>query len=254
MNVDRITQHHSMSLDSPDSETRSCEECRYFVATTTPIGNAFQPVGQCRRHPPMPDFRSEADGTSMWPQVAGSDWCGQFMSTLKKFGPKKKVPDSAIIESVWDRQKPLLGPDGTPLRKEATLRSTLVRELRDRGLTETPALKRIQKLVQQGVLLQGDNPWRQEGDSPGIYVWLNERHNAAQVSRVFLEELRLIVPSAKKALSMRAIHRELAKTKAVSLGTVSKRMGALVAAGLVLETPDGYYVSPVATTAGEVGT
>jgi hypothetical protein len=50
----------------------SCANCRYSVMLTT------EPNGTCNRHAPRPLIGLEASDWTAWPQIHGSDWCGEW--------------------------------------------------------------------------------------------------------------------------------------------------------------------------------
>ena len=172
--------------------------------------------------------------------VGIADYCGRFWVATGKRGAAPAVSDAQVIEMVWDKAKPMVGPNGQLCAPEATKRSWLIAQLRELGMTDTPALRKIQRLVRDGVFRQGPNPWPQPNDPPGIYIWMEREYKGHQ-DEEFLEQVRALAPDEPSAKSMRAIWRSLTSSRPVSLATVSRRLNALAAAGRVVVCPEGYY-------------
>ena len=59
----------------------ACQNCRFFAATAGPSEG-----GYCRRYPPMLLSSEQTDEVApdlrpgVWPMVAPSSWCGEFVS------------------------------------------------------------------------------------------------------------------------------------------------------------------------------
>jgi hypothetical protein len=51
---------------------RTCEWCVYYQDAG----------GECRRKPPVP-ISNEYGRDNLWPKVAESDWCGEFVDRVK---------------------------------------------------------------------------------------------------------------------------------------------------------------------------
>lgn len=222
--------------------TRSCSNCRAFSH------------GRCHSGPPI----ILSGGGTGHPEVAPTDWCLKFAPTALAQGHQTKVTDERVMNIVRQYTDPSFDPEGKPVPPMAWKRSDLVGELIDAGLTRTPALKRIDKLVRHGLLNQGDNPWPRPYPTPGIYIWptgeiaMVKPDHPAKVQSTdrieeFLGHIRRMAAIEDCALSLREITREIEITMDISLATASRWMNRLIAEGRAHKCEGGYY-APVAPT------
>lgn len=60
---------------------RSCETCawREVIITETEDGE-LDPAGECRRFPPRV-FEWDGELVTLFPQVCGNEWCGEWSPT-----------------------------------------------------------------------------------------------------------------------------------------------------------------------------
>ena len=76
------------------AEMPRCFRCRHFVQFTENAAGIAH--GECRRYPPTFDSPS---GTSFWPDMSGSDNCGEFSPAVpapatRKTTPERTTPDA----------------------------------------------------------------------------------------------------------------------------------------------------------------
>jgi hypothetical protein len=239
-------------------EVRACKKCRHWV----PKENAN---GECRAGwPSASPNTSVNEGTvnRIWPTTKPEDFCSKFNPAVGRCSFTTKVSDEAIIQRVREMCTPRPGemPDGSDTPACAYKRSHLVDEIVGMGISRTPALKRIEKLVRNGTFQQGDNPWPRKYPTPGIHIWIDvAAENAAkgatkEPSRAeneaqFLSLIQGIAFNEETAKSLREIQRELEPQLHVSHVTIARRIGPLVAAGEVVRCPKGYYAAAACPTA-----
>lgn len=227
-------------MSTPSIKTftdHQCQLCRHFRPTSDTLG-------ECRGGFPT----ALADRPrGVWPVVANTDDCGRFLPITGKRGVEPKVSDRTVFEMLWERVEPKVNPDGSMLLPMARRRSLLIADLKQMGMTETPALRKILRMVREGKIKQGDNPWPTPGDEKGIYVWVDPKCNGKMGETALLDEIRVIAPDASKARSLRGLHRELVKAgMSISLTTLSRRLTTLQEEGTVVQTEAGYYAPPEA--------
>lgn len=207
---------------------RSCSECRNWIASR----------GECRGRTPSP----ASDGSAVWPITAADDWCGDFAGEAGHGRPALRVSDDEIVEMVAEMQKPM-EVSGQVVAGRAYRRAALIAALMDRKMARTPAVKRIEKLVRQGRLSLGPNPWHVDGDEPGMYLWVAEKPETkvgveAVMSAAFCGEHR--------AGSIREIHAEALKAGSISLTTLYRRVLELEKSGRVGRSGTGFYLKAAA--------
>lgn len=233
-------------METPNPiQTRACENCRHWVSGDGKIGG-------CRAFPPQLVAGSERGA---WPVTGAAEWCSKFNPAVGSVGSVSKVSDEFIIGIVRynSTTQKGAGVNGADLLPVATRRSDLVADIMEMGLSRTPALKRIEKLVRNGTFQQGESPWPRKGAAPGIHVWMDLDENAPKADEKpktddegqFLALVRSVAFSAETAMSLRAIHREVEPHCAMSIATASRRMTPLVASGLVVKCDAGYYAPVV---------
>ncbi len=205
--------------------TKSCPKCRHFYA------------GHCRLNPPP------------YVAVSESDWCGRFALVGVARGTPSKISDEMVLAIVEENWKIVPRPDGNGfLPSIATRRVNLVSQLMDYGVSQTPILKRIDKLVAQGRLRMGSDP---HGKQDGICVWPPEKKaeetaNPGRPVAMSRDELcgmiAELAPSQESAVSLRAVHRGIGER--ISIGALHAAVKELVAAGRVIQDEAGVYAAP----------
>lgn len=212
--------------------TRNCSSCSNWV-------DSF-----CRASGPTP----LPDGSSVWPRTLPTDWCFRFKFAVKKVGYDRKFTDEQVVEMVRVYDSPMIKDDGEELPPQAVKRTDLVWTIKnDFGVSSTPALARIEKLVRRGILKMGPNPYPTENPAPGIYVWLGDSTPTTSEPRKpkaeFLDLLRGIAPDSSSPLSVRAIRDQINPILPLSSTSVHRKLQTLVSAGHVIFGPEGYYVA-----------
>lgn len=219
--------------------TKTCAACGHWVES------------ECRAQPPI----SSEGGRGVWPVTAATDWCGRFAPRERKRGHAAKITDQQVIDAVkvYDTTT---GPDGKAVDRMAVKRSDLIFFLMELGITQTPALRRIEKLVRYGILESGNNPWPRTYPTPGIYVWLaavpaevvpsgKPAQAPAAAKAEFIRLVRQMASTPETAMSLRSIVREIDHTLPISVATASRWMTALIADGLAAKNEAGYYAAPL---------
>ncbi len=215
---------------------KNCSSCRNWIS------------GVCREGPPSVG----PSGLGVWPKTEATDWCYRFRPTVRARGQPAKFTDDQVIEAVkvYDT---VVDHEGKPTARMAVKRTDLIYTLvSECGVTETPALRRIQKLVQNGRLRMGDNPWPLKDTPPGIYVWLGEEMKAEAAgpdpdkkpAQDFLALARMVAPGPEDATSLRSIVRQIEHTLPMSVATASRKMARLVMDGTMIKSDAGYYAAP----------
>jgi len=204
--------------------SKSCPKCRHFSE------------GFCHLNPPP------------HAAVSAEDWCGKFSLMGLTRGSPSKISDETVIAKVVENWTPLVAHDGKMLPPVATRRTDLISDLMELGVSQTPILKRITKLVAQGRLMMGNDP---DGKRDGIFVWPAEEASGEEEKRagrpVVLGRDELcgmiaeLAPGREAAVSLRAVHRAIGGR--VSLGALHGAVKELVAAGRVVQDDAGVYVA-----------
>lgn len=207
---------------------KSCPSCRNFNS------------GHCRLNPPP------------YPPVSEADWCSRFSIAGVARGAPSKISDEMIMKVVEDNWTEVVLEGGKVLPPVATRRGDLVSDMMEHGVSQTPVLKRIERLVAQGRLMTGDDPM---GKKPGICVWpapaeREEVQRPGRPAAIGQDELQGIIselaPERESAVSLRAVHRALGGR--ISLGALHAAVKELVAAGRVLQDEKGIYSAALDTT------
>ena len=205
---------------------KSCHQCRHFSE------------GFCHLNPPP------------YAVVGSEDWCGKFSLVGEARGSVSKITDQQVLNYVESAWRPSRHPiDGREVPGEAYQRSMLIRDLMEHGVSHTPALKRIEKLVSRGLLMSGNDP---HGKLSGICVWPVDKNEPDQPKRsgrpvaIGQDELHAMVgelaPSRESAVSLRAIHRAIGGR--ISLGALHGAVKALSEAGRIIQDDAGVYIAP----------
>lgn len=188
------------------------------------------------------------NGAGVWPETLATDWCYRFKPKVRAEGYDRKFTDDQVIECVKQYDREILLPNGTTLPRSAIRRTQLIAALKiEFGVTYTPALRRIEKLVRRGTLVQGDNPWPKEGEAAGLYVWMGDAkiEPKADTSQQLIELLRQVAPSEDAALSVRGVTKAVAPVLQLSSTAIHRRLLALVATGQAIKCEGGYYAASV---------
>lgn len=203
---------------------KSCPKCRHFFA------------GNCRLNPPP------------YIAVSEDDWCGRFALVGAARGTPSKITDETVIGYVKASWMDTVHPEsGRIALGSACRRASLIRELMEHGVSYTPALKRIEKLVSLGRLMSGNDP---AGKQDGICVWpaeedveIKEPQRAGRPVAIGQDALAGMIselaPSKESAVSLRAVHRALEGR--ISLGALHAAVKELAASGRVVQDAAGVY-------------
>lgn len=202
---------------------RRCSACRHWINS------------QCRRTQPT----ANAEGKAQWPITAADDWCGSFTPSVQAVGHQPKVSDEYILKALGECTTDPI--PGTP--PSAVLRSMFVNQLIEAGMTRTPALKRLTKLIRLGLVGEGPNPFYPE--AKGIHLWKIQAPEAAQPEdrqAKFLTHLRVVAPFGQPQ-SMRQLVRTCGL--GISVPTGARWLNRLIADGLAINTGSGYSSAPI---------
>ncbi len=190
----------------------TCSTCRHWIAS------------QCKAHPPI----SSSNGHGVWPTTAPTDSCArhQYIS-IRPPGKWRKVTDEQILEII---------------RPAPIARADLLIEIQEYGVTKTPAVKRVAKLLRQGRIQQGPHPDR---SVDGLYITVTSQAPAkADKPDQFLSLLREVAPDEPSATSIRQFLRQVEHTLPMSVATTHRKLNQLVGAGLAARNDRGYYALP----------
>lgn len=192
-------------------DSKTCQNCRHRHA----------PTSTCRINPPTVIQADPA--SSAFPVVEPAWGCGRWRSTEFERGTPPKLSDEEIRDHVAKFTCPT---DGTP--PYALKRSELVNDLKEKGMTATPAIRRIATLVKRGVLQMGPNPFPRPYPTPGVYYWVaDEKTPAAPKPVEVIDALRKM----EKPMGVRELYRAIVQDVNVSLATLQRRLEALEMAG-----------------------
>lgn len=216
-------------------DSRNCQNCIYLHG----------PTSTCRANPPtIIQHALHAPphaATSAFP-VVEPDWgCGRWRSTVAAKGTQPKLSDEEIRSILAKLSEP--APNTPPM---ALKRSEMIRELIDRGMTYTPAVKRLGTLVKRGVIQMGPNPWPRAYPTPGVYYWVPPEEAGIGVLEALRRETEL-----GNDIGVRELHRRHGDALAVSLATLQRRLEELLAEGKAFRNKDGQWsvVKPQADVA-----
>ncbi len=253
--------HYKRSIDIHVTLNKpACMEIEHCCKNCRNWQDKDSVTGECHGSFPQTDGPGQS-ALGYWPRTL-ADWsCEKFRSNVVSV--RSKMSDHDILEIV--RQSTcapqLIEGQTFDLAQTAMRRSALAGDLMSSGITATPALKRILRLIRDGKLLAGENPLKKPGDKPGTFVWLpgsqpTQEDLAEKQELDFLAMVRTICAGESQVQSLRSIHRALEMIKPISIATVSRKVAALVEAGKMKRNSYGYYVpdspTPASPTVMEV--
>ena len=213
-------------------DSNTCKNCRY----------SFRKEGsklECHCKPPTPLLQHGAI-IGAFPAVE-PDWtCGSFRVSGFEKGTRPKLSDEEIRAMVAVYSLPGKDDNGGDLPPVAFKRSEVVDLLEEKGMTRTPAIKRIETLVKRGILKMGPNPFPRKYPTPGTYYWVEAEPGEAVSADVSDAQIvgRL---RATGEVGVREFQR--VSGLGISLTTLQRRLAALAEAGAVTRTEAGWKVA-----------
>jgi hypothetical protein len=159
-----------------------------------------------------------------------------------------KFTDEMVMKIVAEECAPF-EVNGVMVSGGAIARTDLVRRITALGVSQTPAYNRIEKLVNAGLLVEGNSPF--DSQKRGIHVWLPKQEadsaveDATSKSNVrnseVLEIVRSLAPDAEHPMPLRAMHREKGEAAGMSFTGFYRAVQGLLEAKLVAFNDSGYY-------------
>lgn len=166
-------------------------------------------------------------------------------------GTVRKVSDEQIVAIIAEASSDHRS-NGEPKRRVAMQKSVLIGHVQDLGITYTPALRRVDKLIRQGVFKFGSYPfpapdtWAPELTAGHHWIWIGDVEAAKEavapattIDTRFCEAARIVAP-AGSPVSLRKIWRTVSPRMPMSLPTASRKMAQLVSTGRFVRTLQGF--------------
>lgn len=152
-------------------------------------------------------------------------------------GNKPKLSDKQIYDILGLTTLPMEG-DYPPI---AQSRPELVANLMERGMTRTPAIKRIEGLVRKGIIKMGPDPFGTRHDKVSPVYWVEPIADAAPADTKYVDPVLSALAAQLEPVGVRELMRRCGDRFGFSLATLQRRLEALGSAGLAARDAEGRW-------------